>query len=158
MKVRLGIKSWWGVAQVTQFWASCLLFNHLHLLIRFSVQLRGVIKVWGSNTTLSSAVLRTLYEILLIICVESIGHVVLKILFIYSWKTHRSRSVPCGDTDAGLNPRTPRITTWGEGRCSTTEPPRCPSFVFISEIHGLQFLGLWSSSWPSPRSFLMFLY
>ena len=38
---------------------------------------------------------------------------------------HRQREeqAPCRDPDAGLDPR---IMTQAKGRCSTTEPPRCP--------------------------------
>ena len=38
----------------------------------------------------------------------------------------REKQVPCREPDVGLNPRT-GITLWDEGRCSTAEPPRCPS-------------------------------
>ena len=56
-------------------------------------------------------------------------------IFFNSWETqregqrHRQREkqAPCGEPDVGLNPR---ITTWGEGRHSSTEPPRCPCCSF----------------------------
>ena len=57
-----------------------------------------------------------------------------KTLFIYSWETHRERQrhrqrekqALCREPDAGTWSQDPRITTWAKGRCSTTEPPRCP--------------------------------
>ena len=44
----------------------------------------------------------------------------------------REKQAPCRGPDAGLDPRTPRVTPWAEGRCSTTEPPRRPSLWFSS--------------------------
>ena len=56
----------------------------------------------------------------------------LKILFIYSWETHRVRQrhrqrekqAPSGTQDRG-------ITTWAKDRHSTTEPPRHPSLTSL---------------------------
>ena len=56
-----------------------------------------------------------------------------KILYIYSWETHkerqrhrgRSRLLAGNRMREGLNPRL-GITPWAEGRCSTAEPPRYP--------------------------------
>ena len=30
-------------------------------------------------------------------------------------------------------PQDPGFTRWAKGRCSTTEPPRCPSFMFLNQ-------------------------
>ena len=53
-----------------------------------------------------------------------------KMLCIYSWKTQRHRQrekqVPCVEPDMGTWSQDPGIMTWAEGRCSTTEPSRCP--------------------------------
>ena len=42
----------------------------------------------------------------------------------------------------------PRITTWAKGRCSTTEPPRCPSLKLLDMISLyfslFPFLTIWS--------------
>ena len=54
-----------------------------------------------------------------------------KILCIYSWKTERERSRDIGRGEAGstqgaqhgTQSQDPRITSWAEGRHSTTEPP-----------------------------------
>ena len=42
------------------------------------------------------------------------------------------------EPDAGLDPRTPRVTPWAKGRCSTAELPRCPGSCFY--IHSGQFV------------------
>ena len=56
-----------------------------------------------------------------------------KILFIYSWETqrerkrHRQREAGSSqEAQCGTWSQDPRITHWAEGRCSTTEPLRCP--------------------------------
>ena len=59
-----------------------------------------------------------------------------KILFIYSWQTERSRDIDRGRSRSlqgawcGTRSQDPEIMTWAKGRCSTTEPPRCPSNHF----------------------------
>ena len=46
----------------------------------------------------------------------------------------RSR-LPVGEPDLRLNPRTPGIMTWAKGRCSTTEPAKCPYFFSFKSIY-----------------------
>ena len=78
---------------------------------------------------------------------------ILKILFIYSWETHTERKSRErerereAETQAegeagsmqGARGRTwswdPRITPWAEGRCSTTEPPRCSQLMNYLTLH-----------------------
>ena len=42
----------------------------------------------------------------------------------------REKQAPCREPDVGLDPGTQsgdsRIKAWAEGRCLTSEPPRCP--------------------------------
>ena len=72
-----------------------------------------------------------------------------KILFIYSWETHRERQrhrqsrLQCREPDAELDPRTLGSWSWAEGRYSTTEPPRhpIPFMVLLSMCHLLWTLG-----------------
>ena len=62
------------------------------------------------------------------------GHFFKRFYLFSSWETHRERQShrqretqhPCREPDVGLDPRTPGIMTWTEGRHSTAEPPRCP--------------------------------
>ena len=39
------------------------------------------------------------------------------------------------EPDAALDPRTPKITTWAKGRCSTTDPPRYHSTPHLLLLH-----------------------
>ena len=34
----------------------------------------------------------------------------------------------------GTQSQDPRIMTWAKGRCSTTEPPRCPCFLYFYDM------------------------
>ena len=43
----------------------------------------------------------------------------------------REKQVPQGEPDVGLETRTLGSRAWAKGRCSTTEPPRRPSFYYI---------------------------
>ena len=36
----------------------------------------------------------------------------------------KEKQAPYMEPDVGLDPRTPGVTTWAEGRCSTTEPSK----------------------------------
>ena len=38
----------------------------------------------------------------------------------------REKQAPCREPNVGLDPRTPRVMTWAEGRRSTAEPPGLP--------------------------------
>ena len=60
------------------------------------------------------------------------------ILYIYSWEAHRERQRQAEEETGSLcgawcvtRSQDPVIMLWAEGRCSTTEPPRGPSFVFV---------------------------
>ena len=58
----------------------------------------------------------------------------LKVLFIHLWEIQRERGRDTGRGKSRLHAGSPMgysipgswITPWAEGRCSTTEPPRCP--------------------------------
>ena len=41
-------------------------------------------------------------------------------------ETQGEKQAPCGEPDAGLDPRIPGSLPEPKGRCSTTEPLRCP--------------------------------
>ena len=62
----------------------------------------------------------------------------LKFYFIYSWETQKEAETQAeGEAGSlrGARCRTwfqdPGIMTWAKGRCSTTEPPRCPSILWF---------------------------
>ena len=56
--------------------------------------------------------------------------------------TRRERSRDTAEGEAGSSWRTqcktrsqdPKITTWAKGRCSTTEPPRCPTNCNLTHV------------------------
>ena len=43
----------------------------------------------------------------------------------------REKQTPCREPDVGLDPRTPGSCPESTGRCSTAEPPTCPSFLIF---------------------------
>ena len=65
---------------------------------------------------------------------------VLKILFIYSWETHRERQrhrqrekqAPHKEPRWGTWSQDPGIMTWAKGKCWTTKPPSSPPEFLIN--------------------------
>ena len=63
----------------------------------------------------------------------------LKILFIYSWETHRQRDrhrqrekqAPCGEPNVGLDPRTPRSRLELKADAQPLSYPGAPQIIFL---------------------------
>ena len=60
----------------------------------------------------------------------------------------REKQAPCREPDMGTRSWDSRTTSWAEGRCQTTEPPRDP--LNLHDLSGMCHLFPWDSNFEGP--------